>query len=469
VAAAAVAVPTKLERRTAAGRAARSVVSRGSQAEWAPASDRESAEAVLQRQDPARLPELVPLRYGRMLASPFAFYRGSAAVMAADLASMPSSGLQVQLCGDAHLANFGGFASPERTLVFDLNDFDETLPGPFEWDVKRLAASIEIAARHREMRKRDRTAAVLGAVAQYRSAMQQFAGMGRLATWYLRMDEHTLLAAVDGHVDKKTLARFQRTASKARAKDNLRALAKLTERKDGELRFVSTPPLLVPVEELLPPDGANDVVGEMNKIITAYRQTLSGAARRLIEQYHFAHMARKVVGVGSVGTRAWVVLMTGRDDQDPLFLQVKEAGSSVLEPYAGRSRYSHSGRRVVEGQWLMQAASDIFLGWVRVKGIDGKQRDFYVRQLWDWKQSADLETMDPFALAAYSRMCAWTLAHAHARSGDSTAIASYLGRRDVFDRAITEFASLYADQAESDYRALRKAVKDGRIEVQLGL
>ena len=451
------------------GRAARARVSRREQAGWSAPGDRDSPVAILQAQDATRVPELVPIRYGRMLESPFAFYRGSAAVMAADLGSMPSSALRVQLCGDAHLANFGGFASPDRALVFDLNDFDETIPGPFEWDVKRLAASIELAGRHRSFRSRERAMAVTGAVAQYRTSMQQFAELGRLATWYMRMDERTIVAAVNEVVRAKTIARFERSARKARTRDHLKAVARLTERRDGALRFVSTPPLLVPVEELLPTAAAADVVTQMNALLATYRQTLTGASRRLMEQYRFVDLARKVVGVGSVGKRAWVILLTGRDEQDPLVLQVKEAEASVLEPFAGRSRFNHNGRRVVEGQWLMQAASDIFLGWVRTPGVDGQVRDFYVRQLWDWKRSAEIDTMDPIALAGYGRMCGWTLAHAHARSGDPSAISAYLGRRDVFDRALADFAVAYADQVERDYRELRKAVKSGTVEAQLGL
>jgi uncharacterized protein (DUF2252 family) len=457
------------EERAAIGRAARARVSRRSQAEWAPPGDRESPLAILERQDATRLPELIPIKYGRMLESPFAFYRGSAAVMAADLGSMPSTGLRVQLCGDAHLANFGAFASPDRALVFDLNDFDETVPGPFEWDVKRLAASIEIAGRHRGFRKRERRAAVTAAVAQYRTAMQRFAQMGHLAIWYLRMDERTLMAAIQHQVPAETIDRLKRGAAKARSKDHLRALARLTETKSGSLRFASQPPLLVPVEELLPAADSRDVVREMNLLLADYRQTLSGAARRLIEHYRFTDMARKVVGVGSVGTRAWVLLLTGRDDQDPLFLQVKEAQASVLEPFAGSTRFSNRGRRVVEGQWLIQAASDIFLGWIRVNGIDDRGRDFYVRQLWDWKASADLETLDAEGLILYARMCGWTLAHAHARSGDPAAIAGYLGRRDVFDRAMVEFAVRYADQAERDFAELGSAVKAGQVEAQRGI
>jgi uncharacterized protein (DUF2252 family) len=454
----------------AVGRAARSRLRRSSQAAWSPPSDRESPVAVLQRQDESRVPELVPIRYGRMLESVLAFYRGSAAVMAADLGAQPSSGLLVQLCGDAHLSNFGGFAAPDRSLVFDINDFDETLPGPFEWDVKRLVASIELAARSRGFRRPERESAVSGAVAQYHAAMLRFAGQGHLETWYERFDERTLAASVVVEVTQKAVReRLRQTAEKARSKDHLRALARLTTVVDGKLRIASAPPLLVPVEELVTPEQAANEQREMKRLITSYARTLSGAARRLVERYDYSHMARKVVGVGSVGTRAWVVLLTGRDEGDPLFLQVKEAQASVLEPYAGRSRYSHCGRRVVEGQWLMQAASDIFLGWVRVTGIDGHERDFYVRQLWDWKRSAEIETMTPQLLAGYARMCGWTLAHAHARSGDPQAIAAYLGRGPTFDRALTAFATRYANQAEADYKELKRAAKAGEVEVVRGI
>jgi uncharacterized protein (DUF2252 family) len=452
------------------GRAARRRVTRSSQADCEPAPDRESPLAILARQDATRLPELLPIKYGRMVESPFAFYRGSAAVMAADLGSMASSELHVQLCGDAHLANFGTYASPDRTLVFDLNDFDETTPGPFEWDVKRLAASIEIAARHRGFRKRERVTAVAAAARTYREAMQQFAGMGRLAVWYLRMDERTLIAAMQSQAaSAAAIKRVERGAAKARAKDNLRALARLTESDNGTLCFASRPPLLVPVKEIAPDASSDDFVRAMRRLLAAYRKTLIGAAARLAEQYHFVDMARKVVGVGSVGTRAWVVLCLGHDDQDPLFLQVKEAQASVLEPFAGRSRFSNAGRRVVEGQWLMQAASDIFLGWIRVTGLDGSERDFYIRQLWDWKASADVEVMRPEGLVLYARICGWTLAHSHARSGDPAAIGGYLGRRDLFDQAIVAFAARYADQAERDWDELRSAVKAGRIQAEQGI
>jgi uncharacterized protein (DUF2252 family) len=453
----------------ALGRAARARTRRSAHAGWTPPAEREDPVAVLERQDATRLPELVPIRYGRMLESPFAFFRGSAAVMAADLAATPTSGLRVQLCGDAHLANFGAFASPDRTLVFDINDFDETAPGPFEWDVKRLAASLEIAGRDRGFSKRDRTAAVTEAVSQYRLSMLRFAQMRRLDQWYFRLDERTLGESLLTSENREARARVERSAQKARTKDNLRALERLTTRVDGSLRIAANPPLIVPVEDLVDPDQAGELVDEMGALMSRYARTLSGAARQLMTEYRYVHLARKVVGVGSVGTRAWVVLLIGRDETDPLFLQVKEAQQSVLEPFAGKSRFSSHGRRVVEGQWLMQAATDIFLGWVTATGIDGEQRDFYVRQLWDWKRSAEIETMKPRLLATYGRICGWTLAHGHARAGDAAAIAAYLGASDRFDRAIAAFATAYADQAERDYKALAAAERSGRIEVKRGL
>jgi uncharacterized protein (DUF2252 family) len=454
--------------RAATGRAARAHVPRRSQAGWTPGPDREDPVAILERQAAKRVPELVPIRYGRMLESPFAFYRGSAAVMAADLAATPSSGLRVQLCGDAHLANFGGFAAPDRRLVFDINDFDETAPGPFEWDVKRLAASIEIAARSRSFRRSERTAAVLAAVRRYRTAIQDFAGMRRVDAWYQRLDEQTLLElAAQAKVTK--MDSVTRRLQKARTKDSVRALERLTTQVDGHLRIVSTPPLVVAIEDIVADYSADEIATFVKGIITAYSKTLTGASHRLIADYEYVHMARKVVGVGSVGTRAWIVLLTGRDQNDPLFLQVKEAQQSVIEPYAGRSRFSNHGRRVVEGQWLMQSASDIFLGWIRAEGVDGVARDFYVRQLWDWKTSADFETMEAHGMSVYGEICGWTLAHAHARSGDPVALAAYLGKSDTFDTAMAAFASAYADQAEQDFKALKSAVKKGRVEAIRGV
>jgi uncharacterized protein (DUF2252 family) len=453
------------------GKEQRSKVRRRDHAGWDPPSDRRDPLEILRQQEVTRVPELVPIRHGRMLESPFAFFRGAAAVMAADLASTPTTGLRVQLCGDAHLSNFGGFASPDRALVFDVNDFDETLPGPFEWDLKRLVASVEIAARDRGFKARDRRAAVLAAAAAYREAMSTFATMKALEIWYTRLDESAVRPIVAERMGQKELKRLDRTAQKARSKDSMRALERLTHVVDGELRIVSDPPLIVPVEELQEASldrGAAERV--MRHDLDAYCRSLSGASRRLIEQdYRFVHMARKVVGVGSVGTRAWIVLMLGRDTGDPLMLQVKEAEASVLEPYAGKSRYANHGRRVVEGQWLMQAASDIFLGYVNTTGIDGKKRDFYVRQLWDWKRSAEIETMSPRLMEGYVRMCAWTLARAHARSGDPVAITAYIGTSDKFDRALADFADAYADQNERDYAQLVEAVKSGEMEARTGL
>ena len=463
-----VAHPPKAER-AAQGRAARSVASRSSHAGWTPPADRRDAVDVLQEQAAARVAELVPIRYGRMLVSPFTFYRGAAAVMAADLAHTPSSGLRVQLCGDAHLSNFGGFASPDRDLVFDINDFDETLPGPFEWDVKRLAASFAVAGRDRGFDDGQRRDVVMAAMREYREAMRRFADMRHLDVWYARLDVGEVLARWGASAPKKGVKRARKTVEKAYAKDSLRALAKLTRRVDGELRIISDPPLIVPLTELFPDVEAERLEKEVRALIRSYRRTLQGGARELLEGYRYVDVARKVVGVGSVGMRARIVLLLGRDEQDPLFLQVKEALPSVLEPFAGKSRFANHGQRVVEGQWLMQAASDIFLGWIRVTGADGVKRDFYVRQLWDWKASAEIDRMVPSGMRDYAGMCGWTLARAHARSGDRVGIASYLGSGDVFDRALVDFAEAYADQNERDYAALDAAVRAGEVAAETGV
>ncbi len=458
---------TTPDARAANGRAARSVASRSAQATWQPPADRADPVKILRAQEAKRVPELIPIRHGRMLVSPFTFYRGAAAVMAADLAATPTAGLRVQLCGDAHLSNFGGFASPERELLFDVNDFDETAPGPFEWDVKRLAASIEIAGRERGFDSRKRQAAVIATVGEYRGAMQRFAGMGDLDVWYAKQDMETLTRAVqsEGHKPKE----LEKAAEKAHTKDSMKALSRLTQKVNGSLRIVSDPPLIVPLEDLVDAGETREFEREMRKLIDAYKRTLSGAAARLMDQYHYVDMARKVVGVGSVGTRCWIVLMVGRDAKDPLFLQVKEATASVLEPFAGRSRFSNHGRRVVEGQWLMQSASDIMLGWVRVKGLDGTQRDFYVRQLWDWKASADIDTFAHGELVRYGQACGWSLALGHARSGDPIAIAGYLGRGDTFDLALAAFADSYADQNERDFKRFAAAAKADEIKVESGV
>jgi uncharacterized protein (DUF2252 family) len=455
--------------RAARGRAARSETPRTSHAAMEPAAGREPV-AILDAGSAERVPDLVPIRYGRMLVSPFAFYRGAAAVMAHDLGPTPRSGLNVQLCGDAHLANFGGFASPERAFVFDLNDFDETLRGPFEWDIKRLAASFEVAGRNRNFAEGERRTAVLAAVRSYREAMRKFSEMTNLEVWYSRLDVEGIIAQLRESHDHKQARNVARTVEKAHTKDHLKALGKLTQNVDGEPRMVSDPPLIVPIAELADTMDIETVEHGVRELIRTYRRTLQRDRRDLLESFRYVDMARKVVGVGSVGTRCWIILMLGRDENDPLFLQAKEAGSSVLEPQLGRSQFANNGQRVVEGQRLMQASSDIFLGWIRSKqGLDGRVRDFYIRQLWDWKSSVDLEVILPRGLELYAQLCGWTLARAHARSGDRIAIGAYLGRSDTFDRALADFASAYADLNERDYGALESAVRNGSIKATSGL
>jgi uncharacterized protein (DUF2252 family) len=451
--------------RPAAGKAARSEAPRSSHAAWAPSAGRPDPVAILERQAATRVPELVPIRYGRMSASPFAFFRGAAAVMAADLATTPVSGLRVQACGDAHLSNFGVFAAPDRRLVFDLNDFDESLPGPWEWDLKRLGASFAIAGRENGFERRQREAAVLTATRGYREAMRGFAAQTNLEVWYARLDVEAAIGEIEAG-DPGAVKQIRRGVAKARSKDSLRALGKLSHEVDGELRIRSEPPLLVPVEELIGEREDRDVRADLGTILASYRESLPADRRQLLDGYRLRHMARKVVGVGSVGTRAWVMLLTGADDSDPLFLQAKEAEASVLEPYVGASGFDNHGQRVVEGQRLMQAASDIFLGWCPAVGIDGRERHFYVRQLWDWKRSAEIEGMTPRGLEIYARLCGWTLARAHARSGDRIAIAAYLGGGGSFDRAIAEFSEAYAEQSERDHAALVAAIDSGRIEAE---
>ncbi len=451
--------------RAAEGKAARSRAPRSAHGEWEPSAGREDPIAVLEAQARSRVPGLVPIRYARMAVSPFTFYRGAAAVMAADLAVTPTSGLRVQACGDAHLSNFGVFAAPDRRLVFDLNDFDETLPGPWEWDLKRLAASFEIAARENGFKRKQRDAVLHAVGRQYREAMRGFGEMRNLDVWYARLDEDAIRAQISA-APRAVAARVERGAAKARSKDSLRALGKLAERTEGGLRIVSRPPLIVPLEELLPGDEKVDVETMIRGIIESYGESLKDDRRHLLETYSFRDVAHKVVGVGSVGTRAWIVLLTGRDDEDPLFLQAKEAQASVLEPYAGASDFDNHGQRVVEGQWLMQAASDSFLGWCSVQGIDGKRRDFYVRQLWDGKGSTDVEAMVPAAMEIYARICGWTLARAHARSGDAIAIGAYLGSGTVFDDSVADFSRHYADQNERDHVALLAAIESGRVAAE---
>ena len=458
------------QERAARGKAARNDVPRSAHGGWRPAADRPDPVTLLEEQATSRVPELVPIRYGRMLVSPFTFYRGAALIMASDLAATPRSGLQTQICGDAHLSNFGVFASPERKLIFDINDFDETLPGPWEWDVKRLSASFEIAGRNRSFGKSDRRAVVLAGVAEYRRRIREAAELRNLDVWYSHVAVDQLLEQLKANANAKAVAKAQANIAKARTRDNLQVFAKLTHEVDGSRRIVSDPPLIVPIEDLLPPGGErDDVEGEMRGILRSYRRTLESDRRHLLENFGYVHMARKVVGVGSVGTRAWILLLLGRDGQDPLFLQAKEAQESVLERFVGTSRYDSHARRVVAGQRLMQAVSDIFLGWQRVEGYDGQPRDFYVRQLRDWKGSADVDTMPLATMKLYAQICAAALARAHARSGDRIAIASYLGNGDTFDRAIADFSAAYADQNERDYEALAAAVKSGRVAAQSGL
>src|SRR3954454_11775974 len=417
----------------AAGKKAREATPRKALGKWEPASGRQSPVAIIKRQNKTRVPELVPIRHGRMGASAFTFYRGAAGIMAADLGAAPHTGLTVQLCGDAHLSNFGIFAAPDRRLIFDINDFDETHPGPFEWDVERLAASFVIGGRDLGFKEGDRRAAVAEAAGEYRREMRRLAAMRTIDVWYERVDLEEL-ERYRAEVDKKTARNYDKNVAKAERKNSLRAFGKLTRSVDGELRIISDPPLIVPVAEMAETDRQlKAVVGRVQELLAAYRRTLEGDVRHLSEGYRFVDLARKVVGVGSVGTRAWIVLLLGRDSQDPLFLQVKEAEPSVLEGFAGKSPFKQDGRRVVEGQRLMQAASDIFLGWLTVEtGVDGKPHDYYVRQLWDGKGSAEIETMNPKRMRRYAQLCGWTLARAHARSGDRVAIAAYLGKGDAF-------------------------------------
>jgi uncharacterized protein (DUF2252 family) len=460
--------PSKAER-AATGKAARAAAPRSAHAGWEPPVGRSDPVAVLEAQAQTRVQDLIPIRHGRMLVSPFTFYRGAAALMAADLAGAPHTGLLAQLCGDAHLSNFGAFAAPDRRLIFGLNDFDETLPGPFEWDLKRLVASFAVAGRDREFDATQREPINLSVGRSYREAMLAFAEMRALDLWYARLDVDELSERWVTRGTAKQRKRFDRNVAKARTKDSMRASDRLTKVVDGRPRIISDPPLIVPIEELLPPGERIVLENLVRTVIRAYRRTLPSDRRHLLERFHYADAARKVVGVGSVGTRAWIVLMLGHDDDDPLFLQFKEAQASVLEPYLGKSTFDQHGQRVVEGQRLMQSASDIMLGWLRTEDVDGVARDFYIRQLWDGKGSAIVEAMEPSAMAAYAEICGWTLAHAHARSGDAVAIAAYLGSGDTFDRAMTSFAEAYADQNERDYAAFSYAVHSGRIAAETGL
>jgi uncharacterized protein (DUF2252 family) len=479
-----------VEDRKAKGLEARDRAAPSGHTKWRPAADRPDPVGLLEEQDTSREPDLVPVRHGRMMVSPFTFYRGAAKIMAADLKDTPVAGLETQLCGDAHLSNFGLFASPERVLLFDVNDFDETLPGPFEYDVKRMAASFAIAGRNNGFSKADTRAAVLESVRAYREAMASFAQMGTMDIWYAHLDEDELMSAIRNAVagtkkeakgakkekkDEKQEKqakiagkRAEKLAAKAHTRDSLQALSKLCEQVDGKYRIVSQPPIVVPARDLAATYGLSpkQVVPAIHDQFRAYRATLQDDRRHLLERFEVVDMARKVVGVGSVGTRAFIVLLQGRDAHDPLFLQIKEATASVLEPYLGKSRYKQHGERVVQGQRMMQAASDIYLGWT--KGLDVR-RHFYWRQLRDMKGSADPEAMAPVGLTFYARTCGWTLARAHARSGDPVAIAVYLGGTDAFDKSITDFSERYAGQNERDYEEFVNAVRSGRLEAVEGV
>jgi uncharacterized protein (DUF2252 family) len=452
------------------GKAARADVPRESHGQWQPPPDRPDPVALLESQAASRVPDLVPVRYGRMMETPFTYFRGAALPMASDLASTPATGMIVQACGDAHLSNFGLFGSPERKLVFDVNDFDETLPAPWEWDVKRLAASLEVAARENGFSDKDRRKIVVASARRYREVMRQLSGEGNLDVWYTQVDMDEFRTRFDGLLKQRQRKALDAGLAKARTRDSMQELRKLTQLEDGQPRIIPDPPVIVPLRDLLGElAGAVDIEKELRDLVAKYRRTLQADRRVLLEQYDFADMARKVVGVGSVGTRCWIILMLGRDENDPLFLQVKEAEESVLARFAGASRHGNQGERVVNGQRLMQAASDIFLGWQRVIGLDGQTRDFYVRQLRDWKFSVDIAAMIPRGLRLYGELCGLTLARAHARSGDEIAIAAYLGASDVFDNAIADFAAAYADQNERDHQAFTAAIASGRLAAERGM
>jgi uncharacterized protein (DUF2252 family) len=463
-----------LDERIARGKLARTEAPRSSHGRWAPAADRPDPVALLEEQATTRVTDLVPVRHGRMLVSPFTFFRGAALIMAADLAPTPRAGVTVQLCGDAHLSNFGAFGSPERKLIFDINDFDETFPGPWEWDVKRLAASFEVAGRDLGFSPSDRRDIVLTAVRIYRLVMRRAATMRVIDAWYDHLDVDQVFRFVkeavrDGRLGKAEAKEAVEDIAKARTRDHLRAFAKRTDEVGGELRFVADPPLIVPIHDLVPPGTDRDELEAwIQRTVQAYRRSLA-REHHPIEEYRLLDSARKVVGVGSVGTRAWIHLFVGRDDADPLILQSKEAQPSVLERFLSKSPYANNGRRVVVGQHLMQAATDIFLGWYRAKGLDGMTRDYYARQLHDWKGGAEVETFRVPGATLYAELCGATLARAHARWGDRIAIGSYLGKGDAFDRAIADFSAAYADQNERDFEAFSAAVESGRISSETGL
>jgi len=462
------------QERASRGLAARALLPPEEQGEVVLSPGRPDTVAVLEEQAVTRVPELVPVRHGRMMVSPFTFFRGHAKGMAIDLGAAPVSGLAVRLCGDAHLSNFGLFASPERRLLFDINDFDESLPGPWEWDVKRLAASLDVAGRENGFTDKERRKCVVKTVRRYRDAMADFAAMPALDVWYARADVEEVVELLRTKIGRSRRKSLDKAVAKARSSDRLKAFAKLTEIVDGQVRIKSDPPLLVPMGDLLPDADREELADQIIELLSHYRRTLASDRRVLFDQFEFIDLARKVVGVGSVGTRCWIVLLRGRDDGDPLFLQVKEAEASVLKstvPSTMRHRNAprNEGARVVAGQRLMQAASDIFLGWQRVEGIDGRERDFFVRQLRDMKGSAVVEQMDPKSMTIYGQLCGWTLARAHARSGDPIAISAYLGDDDGFATAAAAFADGYADQTERDHSVFLDAIRSGRLEAVTGL
>jgi uncharacterized protein (DUF2252 family) len=462
------------ERRAASGKSARATAPLEAHAEFRPATSRDPV-ALLLGQAKTRVPELVPIRHGRMLVSPFAFYRGAALVMAADLHTTPTPELRVQLCGDAHLSNFGAYASPERRLVFDINDFDETLPGPFEWDVKRLAASLVVAGRDNGFTAKQCRKITLAAVETYRSALRGFASQTILDVWYAHLNIEDTVATYRSTLtarklkeQKADLKATEKLLAKAHTRDSLQAVAKLTTMADGRRRIVSDPPLIVPIDELTGVDH-DELLERIRGVVAAYTGTLQADRRRLLDHFTLADVAHKVVGVGSVGTRAWIILLEGGVDGEVLLLQGKQAEASALAGYAGGSEYANQGERVVAGQHLMQATSDIFLGWIRVRSPQGGDEDYYLRQLRDWKMSAEIELMRPQSMELYARLCGWTLARAHARSGDRIAISAYLGSSTRFDNAIADFAETYADQNQRDHAALAAAVAAGGVAAQSGV
>jgi uncharacterized protein (DUF2252 family) len=454
--------------RVAKGKDARAYAPLESHAEFTPDKSRDPVGLLLEQAD-SRVPELVPIRHGRMLVSPFTYYRGAALPMAADLATTPTSGLRVQLCGDAHLSNFGAFASPSRQLVFDVNDFDETLPGPFEWDLKRLAASLAVAGRDNGYGSKERRQIELSATESYRTAMRTFADQPFMEVWYAHLNVDEAISELKSQLKAKSVKRTAKLVEKAHTSDSMKALNKLTTEVDGQRRIIKDPPLIEPIEDIFSDIQAGAIYDQIQEVLAKYQRTLQSDRRHLLGYFTLVQLARKVVGVGSVGTRAWVALMEGADGTEPLFLQAKEAQTSVLAPYCGRSKYANQGERVVAGQHLMQAESDIFLGWTHVTGPDGVDRDYYVRQLKDWKLSVPIEQMIPSGMRAYAQMCGWTLARAHARSGDRVALAAYLGGSAKFDHAIADFAETYADQNERDHAALQAAVKDGKATATTGI